>query len=89
MMTEKKWFVSHIINFYKNCVSYLELWGNQFDELKHFKWVSMKHTVEWKDVETTLNSAKKCINEYNMLVENQLFDKVSYLRCYLTTEKLE
>lgn len=44
--------------------------------------------MEWKHEETTLNSTKKYINENQILAENQLFDEVPYLKCYLTTEKI-
>lgn len=78
---DKRWFIKEIINFYTNIVSYLELQGKQFEEITHFKWITLKYQAGWKNIEGKIVFMKKYMPENEFLVlENELFEEISYLK---------
>lgn len=75
-------------NFYQTCMSYLDRWCNQFDEISGLSWASLDTAPLWDDVQ---KSAQVITLEFShvRLEENALFDEACNVSRYVTAKKLD
>lgn len=83
----RKWFETHVKSFYMNCIDYLELWSEQFEETKDFEWAMLHKEVNYDIIFKTFKKIEKM--QHNLhFNENELFDEVCCLKRYVTKEKI-
>lgn len=83
----REWFLNHVNMFYQNCLDYLNLWSAQFKEINCFEWTELKNVPEWNAVQSCISFMSERFPTH-IIDENLLFDEVTYLKKYVTDEKI-
>ncbi|CAH0553147.1 unnamed protein product [Brassicogethes aeneus] len=75
-----------IDTFYENCLKYLNLWENNFEEIKNFNWVLLKEKLEWASIHNSAEIINKQLSS-NVINFDDLFDEVSQINDILDKSK--
>jgi hypothetical protein len=83
----KEWFMSHVNNFYANCVQYLDKWSVQFTDIDNFQWLSLRQPVSWDMVEKCLLYINERYSQHG-IHEDGLFDEITNVKSFINPEKI-
>lgn len=81
-------FKSTASQFYANCIEYLNQWDTAYQEVEILKWVLLRETPAWEDVESSFVFIMDKRNELN-INNTELFDELALVKRYTTSEKLK
>lgn len=85
---KENWFLSHINSFYRNCFQYLQLWSEQFLLIEPHKWINLKYSIKWIEVQKSLEGIISNFSNSAEIDENALYDEISYVKNYADTKKI-
>lgn len=77
--------VSHFI--IETCIEYITGWTAQFDHIMIFAWCALKKLPKWEDIEASVTFMTSK-NRFDRTHETELFDQLTYLKQYVTSEKI-
>lgn len=78
--------ITHVKQFYSNCVTYLQNWSSNLSELKLFGWVNLRRQVSWAEILASCEAFKDYIGP--ILNQDELFDEISLIRTNVTEDKI-
>ena len=79
--------MNHVKKFYSNCIDYLEEWTVYYNDIEHFHWITLKHGLNWNDVQKSFDHITQNF-PYSNISENDLFNEISLLKNILISKRL-
>lgn len=79
-------FITHVKQFYSNCVTYLQNWSINLSKLKLFGWINLTKQI-WIWTEILILSSCEAFKDYIGPVLNQ-DDEVNVVRINVTEDKI-
>lgn len=87
---DRNYFMSHIRNFYHNCIQYLEKYMHQYDEFRTYTWIQLKQNLKWSYVQQTYQQLLvQMPRAATNISEDNLFDEVCYVSNYVNDDVLK
>ena len=85
---DEKYCMGHICNFYSNIVEYLNKYSEQYTNFKVVSYMKLTEAISWNIVQDSFQYFIENINN-DLIKEDQLFDEISYVSNYVTSDRIE
>ena len=77
--TPSELLMNSVLDFYKNCVLYLEKWISEFQEFNVFSWMRLKQVPDWNNVSESLSKLMVSLT----VDETQLYDEFASVKVFI------
>lgn len=85
-------FRGEVTTFYKNSISYIELWENSLEGTEKFSWVRLTDEIDWNEIESSaeyINNKLKGSSCCCKIDIDELFDEVLLANRFFKTKREE
>jgi hypothetical protein len=73
-----------LVTFHATCISYIEMWEGNFQEVEQFSWINQNY-MKWTEVETTAELVNIKMGQFPINIDH-LFDEVCWVERFFTQQ---